>query len=78
MMASLSKEDFSAVAKGLEAGSKPIIKENLVFTDYQGQLYRFSVEGNVMKDGNKNVPDVSKFGNKTLITVTSGRLLRPK
>lgn len=36
-----------------------IVKENLVFTDSDGRLYKFSIEGNIIKDGNKNPPDVS-------------------
>lgn len=34
-----------------------IAKETFVFTDSDGQLYHFSVEGNVIKDGSKVPPD---------------------
>lgn len=34
-----------------------ITKETFVFTDTEGQLYHFSVEGNVIKDGTKVPPD---------------------
>ncbi|XP_063852322.1 WD repeat-containing protein 11-like isoform X2 [Scylla paramamosain] len=34
-----------------------IAKETFVFTDTEGQLYHFSVEGNVIKDGSKVPPD---------------------
>ncbi|KAK7074520.1 WD repeat-containing protein 11 [Halocaridina rubra] len=34
-----------------------IAKETFVFTDTEGQLYHFSVEGNVIKDGTKVPPD---------------------
>lgn len=36
-----------------------IAKETFVFTDTEGQLYHFSVEGNVIRDGTKVPPDVS-------------------
>ncbi|XP_047483248.1 WD repeat-containing protein 11-like [Penaeus chinensis] len=34
-----------------------IAKETFVFTDTEGQLYHFSVEGNVIRDGTKVPPD---------------------
>ncbi|KAG1655446.1 WD repeat-containing protein 11 [Nymphon striatum] len=35
----------------------PFLKEQFVFTDTDGQLYHFSVEGSVIKDGTKLPPD---------------------
>ncbi|CAL4175372.1 unnamed protein product [Meganyctiphanes norvegica] len=44
-------ESTMSVIESLQA------KETFVFTDTEGQLYHFSVEGNVIKDGTKVPPD---------------------
>ena len=36
-------------------------REHFVFTDQDGLLYHFIVEGNMIKDGSKIPPDVSVF-----------------
>ena len=42
--------------------NQPLVaKEHFVFTDSDGQLYHFSVEGNAIRDGTK-VPAESSLG----------------
>ena len=36
-----------------ESNASLVAKEHFVFTDPEGQLYHFSVEGNAIKDGTK-------------------------
>ena len=36
--------------------SQLVAKEHFVFTDPEGQLYHFSVEGNTIRDGTKVCP----------------------
>ncbi|CAL4100716.1 unnamed protein product, partial [Meganyctiphanes norvegica] len=52
---SLTESTLSLVDVGNDKSS--IVKETFVFTDTEGQLYHFSVEGNVIKDGTKVPPD---------------------
>lgn len=44
---------FSEVNKEENLSSPLVAKEHFVFTDPEGQLYHFSVEGNAIKDGTK-------------------------
>lgn len=46
-----------------------IAKEHFVFTDPEGQLYHFSVEGNAIKDGTKVPAEASlcKYAKQTLV-----------
>lgn len=53
-------EDGSKVADKA-SNSTIVAKEHFVFTDPDGQLYHFSVEGNAIKDGTK-VPAESSLG----------------
>ncbi|XP_053654760.2 WD repeat-containing protein 11 isoform X1 [Cherax quadricarinatus] len=53
--ASMTESMLSLADVGGDKSS--IAKESFVFTDTEGQLYHFSVEGNVIKDGTKVPPD---------------------
>ncbi len=52
-----------------------IAKEHFVFTDPEGQLYHFSVEGNAIRDGTK-VPAESSLGTITCIAWKSDHIVR--
>ena len=49
-------DDKGDVAAGAAAQSL-VAKEHFVFTDPEGQLYHFSVEGNNIRDGTKIAPE---------------------
>uniref|UniRef100_A0A131Z532 WD repeat-containing protein 11 n=1 Tax=Rhipicephalus appendiculatus TaxID=34631 RepID=A0A131Z532_RHIAP len=40
-----------------QQGASPLLREQLVFTDTEAQLYYFSVEGNVVRDCTRNPPE---------------------
>ena len=46
-----------------ESNASLVAKEHFVFTDPEGQLYHFSVEGNAIKDGTK-IPAEANLCNK--------------
>ena len=46
-----------------------VAKEHFVFTDPEGQLYHFSVEGNAIKDGTKVPAEASLCKNIDLFCV---------
>lgn len=37
------------------------IKEHIVFTDTNGQLYHFTIEGNIVRDGSRIPPDSNSY-----------------
>lgn len=43
-----------------------VAKEHFVFTDTEGQLYHFSVEGNTIRDGTK-IPAEASLGEKAFM-----------
>lgn len=51
-----------------------LIKETFVFTDADGHIYHFNVEGSVIKDGNKIPPD-SSIGSITSISWKGDQLV---
>lgn len=67
-------EDGSKVADKA-SNSTIVAKEHFVFTDPDGQLYHFSVEGNAIKDGTK-VPAESSLGTITCIAWKSDHIVR--
>merc|ERR1719259_1378359 len=54
---------------------KLVAKEHFVFTDPEGQLYHFSVEGNSIKDGTK-IDAESSLGTVTCIAWKSDHVVR--
>lgn len=42
-----------------QQNASPLLREQLVFTDAEAQLYYFSVEGNVVRDCTRNPPEVT-------------------
>ena len=62
---SLKKRQEESLEKSEDHPQALIAKEHFVFTDPEGQLYHFSVEGNAIRDGTKvpaegNLATVSK------------------
>ena len=56
-----SKESSTSSATSPPSITPLVAKEHFVFTDPEGQLYHFSVEGNTIKDGTK-VPAETSLG----------------
>ncbi|XP_077544375.1 WD repeat-containing protein 11-like isoform X1 [Haemaphysalis longicornis] len=50
---------------GQQPNASPLLREQLVFTDAEAQLYYFSVEGNVVRDCTRNPPEAG------MVSVTS-------
>ena len=61
--------------KTLLNNNKLVAKEHFVFTDPEGQLYHFSVEGNSIKDGTK-IDAESSLGTVTCIAWKSDHVVR--
>ena len=59
-----SEKPESIMKEDKKFSTQPLVaKEHFVFTDPDGQLYHFSVEGNAIRDGTK-VPAESSLGKK--------------
>ena len=52
-----------------ESNASLVAKEHFVFTDPEGQLYHFSVEGNAIKDGTK-IPAEANLCKKFALKLT--------
>jgi len=60
---------------GKEHQTKEVIKEHIVLTDHDGQLYHFTVEGHTIKDGTK-IPAETGLGTITCISWKSDMIVR--
>ena len=60
---------------GKEHSVKEVIKEHIVLTDHDGQLYHFTVEGHTIKDGTK-IPAETGLGTITCICWKSDMIVR--
>jgi len=60
---------------GKEHSVKEVIKEHIVLTDHDGQLYHFTVEGHTIKDGTK-IPAETGLGTITCISWKSDMIVR--